>query len=110
VELQTELLRLAGWPDCREVYRKNLTEALSWRRYCAELVRHPERGGIGTGSDPASQVRALEAAENRVAYRRRLLEELDDVWCAHRSGIPGPTKRIGIVGTFWSNSKLSRNR
>jgi hypothetical protein len=37
-----------------------------------------ERGGQGTGCDPASRRRDLEKAETEVAYRRRLLEELDE--------------------------------
>jgi hypothetical protein len=40
--------------------------------------RHPDRGGIGTNSDPASRRRALQEAEADVAYRRQLLEDLDE--------------------------------
>jgi hypothetical protein len=76
--LQAELLKIAGWPDCRQAYRKNLADALKWQRYCKELVQFPERGGQGTGCDPASRRRDLEKAETEVAYRRRLLEELDE--------------------------------
>jgi hypothetical protein len=31
--LQAELLKIAGWPDCRQAYRKNLADALKWQRY-----------------------------------------------------------------------------
>jgi hypothetical protein len=76
-KLQRELLKAAGWPDCREAYEENLREAKHWAAYCADLLEHPERGGLGTGCDPASRRRALREARRKVAYRRRLLVELD---------------------------------
>lgn len=63
--LQRELLKVAGWPDCRQAYRDNLAEARSV-------------AGIGTGCDPASRRRKLEEAKRKVAYRKRLLAELDE--------------------------------
>jgi hypothetical protein len=61
--LQAELLKAAGWPNCRQTYRDNLAEALQWQRYCAELVKYPDRGHSGTGCDPASRAQALQKAE-----------------------------------------------
>ena len=49
--LQRELLKVAGWPDCRAAYQENLREAEEWEEYCQELVDHPDRGHSGTGSD-----------------------------------------------------------
>ena len=46
---QQLLLEAAGWPsDCRVAYAANLKKAEDRRDYCVELLRHPERGGIGT--------------------------------------------------------------
>jgi hypothetical protein len=78
LKLQRLLLAAAGWPDCAQAYRENLAEAESWRDYCKELIAHPWRGGTGTGCDPASRQRALQDAEASVAYRRQLLDELDE--------------------------------
>jgi hypothetical protein len=76
--LQRELLKVAGWPDCRAAYQENLREAEEWEEYCQELVDHPDRGHSGTGSDPASRRRKLGETKAAVADRRRLLAELDE--------------------------------
>jgi hypothetical protein len=77
LELQRELLSIAGWPDCRAAYEENLRDAESWAAYCLELVEHPERGSQGgTGCDPASRAIKLKEARSDVAYRKRLLLEL----------------------------------
>jgi hypothetical protein len=74
--LQRQLLEAAGWPDCRHVYRENLAEALQWQRYCEEEMDHCSHQG--TGSDLASRRRKLREAKDDVAYRKRLLAELED--------------------------------
>lgn len=76
--LQRELLEVAGWPDCRKAYEENLREAEDWLAYCQELVDDPTHGGTGTGSDPESRRRKLEDAEAKLAYRRELLDGLDE--------------------------------
>jgi hypothetical protein len=83
-ELQRELLKLAGWPDCRSAYETNLAEAEEMRDYCAELLHHPERGARGTGDDAVSRWDALREAESEVRYRQRLLDELEAVQQAHK--------------------------
>jgi len=74
--LQRELLKIAGWPDCRSAYAENLREAEDWAAYCKEMFEHPERGHQGTGSDPKSRRAALKDALEAVAYRKRLLHEI----------------------------------
>ena len=74
--LQRELLKVAGWPDCRAAYEANLKEALEWAAYCKEEVDHCSHQG--TGSDLASRRRKLEEAKTSVDYRKRLLAELED--------------------------------
>ena len=49
LELQRELLAIAGWPDCREAYEETCAR-LSLGLPCLELLEHPERGGQGTGA------------------------------------------------------------
>jgi hypothetical protein len=78
IGLQRQLLAAAGWPDCRKAYEENLKEAQSWARYCRELLEHPERGGQGTGCDPASRRQVLEEAKADVAYRKKLLADLGE--------------------------------
>jgi hypothetical protein len=78
IKLQRALVAAAGWPDCKTAYEKNLAEAVDWLSYCTEMVRHPERGHKGTGSDPASRRRALAEAEAEVSYRKELLDDLDE--------------------------------
>ena len=73
VELHRALLAVAGWPSgCRAVYQELLDTALKELAYHDEMLRHPERGGRGSGCDPASCRRAVEQAHERVAYRRKL--------------------------------------
>jgi hypothetical protein len=78
--MQRQLLKVAGWPDCRQTYRDNLAEALQWQRYCKLLIDHPERGPApgSTGADPVSRRQAVEEAEADVAYRRGLLADLGE--------------------------------
>jgi hypothetical protein len=76
--LQRELLAVAGWPNCRAAYEKNLFDAENRANYCEDLIRHPERGGQGTGCDMESRQAALEDALEEVEYRRALLDELDE--------------------------------
>ena len=45
IELQRELIKIAGWPDCRAAFEENLRDAQSRVAYAQELVDHPERGG-----------------------------------------------------------------
>ena len=73
IELQRELMSVAGWPDCKNAYEENLREAEDWAAYCAELIEHPERGHKGTGSDPKSRRAALKEALAEVEFRKRLL-------------------------------------
>ena len=75
--LQRELLAVAGWPDCREAYERNLRNAEEDRDDCARLVRDPDARHQGTGMDPASLRRSLREAQAEVAYRKKLLAELD---------------------------------
>jgi hypothetical protein len=75
--LQRELLAIAGWPDCRDAYEKNLADAERDVAYCYDLVRDPDSGGRGTGYDMASRRRKLKEALAELAYRKRLLAELE---------------------------------
>lgn len=77
IALQRELLALAGWPHCREVYEKHLAEAIEDRDYCAMLLRNPESRHQGTGMDDASLRESLKGAEAEVRYRKKLLAGLD---------------------------------
>jgi hypothetical protein len=79
LKLQKELLAIAGWPNCKAVYEEELRDAEKYAAYCQDLVDHPNRGGQGTGCDPVSRQKALEEAKARVAYRKRLIAELDAV-------------------------------
>jgi hypothetical protein len=76
---QRQLLHIAGWPDCRKDYEENLADAEKWAAYCRLLIEEPWRGGQGTGCDPVSRRRSLQEAEERVAWRKQLLAELDEV-------------------------------
>ena len=63
--LQRELLAVAGWPDCREAYERNLRNAEEERDDCARLVRDPDARHQGTGMDAASLRRALRDAREK---------------------------------------------
>jgi hypothetical protein len=76
---QRLLLEMAGFPDCRAAYTKNLADAQDWVAYCREMVEHPEFGHKGTGADPASRRAALGRALEEVEYRRGLLEKLPNI-------------------------------
>jgi hypothetical protein len=75
--MQRKLLEVAGWPECREAYEGNLREAREWATYCRGLVKHPDRCHRGTGMDLPSLREKLRNAESEVAYRKKLLDELD---------------------------------
>jgi hypothetical protein len=77
IELQRQLLAVAGWPDCRAAYEHNLAEAVEWAEYRAELVRDPDARHQGSGMDTASLRQRLKEAEAEVRYRKKLLAGLD---------------------------------
>jgi hypothetical protein len=76
IHFQRLLLEMAGFPDCRDAYEKNLADAVSEAAYCREVIEHPEFSHKGTGADPASRRAALERALEEVEYRKRLLAAL----------------------------------
>jgi hypothetical protein len=71
--LQRQLLAVAGWPDCRQVYERNLARAKKTAAHCRQQYEHPPAGEYGTGCDPESRRQRMEEAEDEVAYRRELL-------------------------------------
>ena len=75
--IQRELLAVAGWPDCRQVYERNLADAEQWEAYRALLVRDPEARHQGSGMDMPSLRQRLKEAREEVAYRKKLLADLD---------------------------------
>jgi plasmid stabilization system protein ParE len=75
--IQRKLLKVAGWPECREAYAANLREAREWATYCRGLVKHPDRCHRGTSTDLPTLREKLRDAEGEVAYRKKLLDELD---------------------------------
>ena len=75
--MQRELLAVAGWPDCRAAYEKNLRVAVEMRDYYALLLRDPDARYQGTGMDTASLRQGLKEAEAEVRYRKKLLADLD---------------------------------
>jgi hypothetical protein len=80
LELQRELLRVAGWPrGCRAVYETKLRKAREWAAYNRKLVRNPALAGIGTGCDLKSLRADLAKAQQAVRYREQLLAGLGDV-------------------------------
>ena len=79
LKLQKELLAIAGWPDCRSVYEKNLRKAEEWMEYCHERVEHTPVGQFGSRCSSESPQEKLEDAEAEVAYRDQLLDELGEV-------------------------------
>ena len=75
--IQRELLAVAGWPDCRQAYERNLREAEESRDYYALLVRDPDARYQGTGMDTETLRQRLKEAREEVAYRKKLLAGLD---------------------------------
>ena len=75
--IQRELLAVAGWPDCRQAYERNLAEAEESRDYYAMLIRDPDARYQGTGMDTAALRQRLKEAREEVAYRKKLLADLD---------------------------------
>lgn len=76
LELQRELLAVAGWPNCRREYEKNLVAAEEMADYYEDQLQHPELRHKGTGSDTESVRASLEDALEEVAYRQKLLDDL----------------------------------
>jgi hypothetical protein len=75
--IQRELLAVAGWPDCRQAYERNLAEAEGSRDYYALLLRDPDARYQGTGMDTETLRQRLKEAREEVAYRKKLLAGLD---------------------------------
>ena len=61
----------------RQAYRRNLREAEESRDYYAMLIRDPDARYQGTGMDTTSLRQRLKEAREEVAYRKKLLAELD---------------------------------
>ena len=70
-------MAVAGWPDCRQAYERNLREAEESRDYYALLVRDPDARYQGTGMDTETLRQRLKEAREEVAYRKKLLAGLD---------------------------------
>jgi hypothetical protein len=81
--IQRELLAVAGWPDCRQAYERNLREAEESHDYYAMLIRDPDARYQGTGMDTASLRQRLKEAREEVTYRKKLLADLDAKETAH---------------------------
>jgi hypothetical protein len=78
MELQRDLVKLAGWPDVRAAYERKLREAQERVAHAQDLIDHPERGGHGTGDDKASRQLALEKAQANLQWRHELLASPDE--------------------------------
>ena len=103
LELQRQLLEVAGWPQCREAYERNLAEAVECAEYRALLVRDPDARHQGTGMDPASLRERLKEAREEVAYRKKLLADLDAKETPHGEA-SGPFHRRDSSGTVKGRS------
>jgi hypothetical protein len=77
LDWQRKLLAVAGWPDCRNVYEKNLARAEKTAARCRQRHEHPPAGEYGTGCDPETRRERMVEAEDEVPYRRELLAEFD---------------------------------
>lgn len=75
-EWQRKLVETVGWPDLTVPYETNLKSAIEDRDRAQYLVDNPREAGLGTGTDPASLQRGLEAKQAMVDYRRELLDDL----------------------------------
>jgi hypothetical protein len=80
IELQRQLLQIAGWPDAaRAEYERQLREAKEHAAYCRERVVQLPSGEYGAGTDLASRRELLQDAMAEVKYREQLLDELGAV-------------------------------
>jgi hypothetical protein len=81
IALQRQLLELAGWPDCRAEYERQLQEAEQHVADCRDRVLCPPntRGEYGARTNAAECREALEDALAEAKYRRELLEGLEAV-------------------------------
>jgi hypothetical protein len=80
IRLQRELLAIAGWPDCRAEYERQLREAKERAADCRDAVVQVSNGGAhGAGTDLESRREALEDAEAEVKYREKLLDGLAEM-------------------------------
>ncbi len=96
--MQRQLLAIAGWPDCRAQYEKNLADARGMANYYAMLLKQPERRHQGTGSDELSLRRNLRDAPGggAVSYRQWLLRDLEQVQAKHRPATADYLKLRGM--------------
>jgi hypothetical protein len=61
----------------RQVYENDLHAAEGTAAYYRNLLKHPECGGLGTGSDSQSRRAKLADALAEAAHRKELLAELE---------------------------------
>ena len=87
------VLAVAGWPDCRAAYERNLAEAEEWSRLPCLAGPRPECPSPGTGTDRTSLRQRLKEAKTEVAYRKKLLAELDAKETARRT----VTQNLGLA-------------
>ena len=67
IELQRELIKIAGWPDCRAVFEENLRDAQSRVAYAQELARVPSQ----QCENPAREASGASAKEAKGGATRR---------------------------------------
>jgi hypothetical protein len=80
IELQRQLLQIAGWPDAaRAEYQRLLAEAEQRVVDCREDIMFPPNGEHGAGTDLETRRELLDDALADAKYRRELLEGLDAV-------------------------------
>jgi hypothetical protein len=79
LKLQRQLLAIAGWPNCREEYEKNLHEAEEELVRCQERANNPPREQYCWIDKPEAIREALADAIEQLEYRRELLAGLDEV-------------------------------
>ena len=94
IELQRELIKIAGWPDCRAAFEENLRDAQSRVAYAQELVDHPERGGLGADDEKGRRKEGLAQAKANLQWREDLLAGLD-TGGSRRGGVSRHLQRLG---------------
>lgn len=94
IELQRELIKIAGWPDCRAAFEENLRDAQSRVAYAQELVDHPERGGLGADDEKGRRKEGLAQAKANLQWREDLLAGLD-AGGSRRGGVSRHLQRLG---------------